>query len=120
MPDVTVPDGFLTYMNGRSVSLVANEARCVCTNSIHAVRLRTNISFTAMQRAWGHPVCRLSCELEGHPLGGGMLKLEPGEVARTRVPVRPLNLSQSQGEQIKEGISFMQRWRHYAYSVRMA
>ena len=73
-----------------------------------------NISFTAMQRGWGHPVCRLSCELEGHPLGGGMLKLEPGEVARTRVPVRPLNLSQSQGEQIKEGISFMQRWRHYA------
>ena len=42
-----------------------------------------------------------------------MLKLEPGEVARTRLPVRDLRLSQLQLEQIKEGISFMQRWRHY-------
>jgi adenine-specific DNA-methyltransferase len=113
VPDVTVPDGFLTYMNGRSASLVANEARCVCTNSIHAVRLKTNLSLAAMQRGWGHPVCRLSCELEGHPLGGGMLKLEPGEIARTRLPVRALNLSVSHEEQINEGISFMQRWRHY-------
>lgn len=113
VPDVTVPDGFLTYMNGRSVSLVANGARCVCTNSIHAVRLRMNISLPMMQRAWRHPVCRLSCELEGHPLGGGMLKLEPGEVARTRLPVGNLNLSQSHENQIKDGISFMQRWRHY-------
>jgi len=113
VPDVTVPDAFLTYMNGRSVSLVANAARCVCTNSIHAVRLRTNTSLAAMQRAWQHPVCRLSCELEGHPLGGGMLKLEPGEVARTRLPVQNLYLSQRHEEQIKEGISFMQRWRHY-------
>jgi adenine-specific DNA-methyltransferase len=24
----------------------------------------------------------LSCEIEGHPLGGGMLKIEPGEAAR--------------------------------------
>ena len=67
-----------------------------------------------MQRAWQHPVCRLSCELEGHLLGGGMLKLEPGEVARTRLPVQNLTLSQRHEEQIKEGISFMQRWRHYA------
>ena len=113
VPDVTVPDAFLTYMNGRSVSLVANAARCVCTNSVHAVRLRTNTSLAAMQRAWQHPVCRLSCELEGHPLGGGMLKLEPGEVARTRLPVQNLALSQRHEEQIKEGISLMQRWRHY-------
>jgi len=113
VPDVTVPDGFLTYMNGRSASLVANAARCVCTNSIHAVQLRGTISIAAMQRAWRHPICRLSCELEGHPLGGGMLKLEPGEAARTRLPVRNMNLSQSHEEQINQGILFMQRWRHY-------
>src|SRR5207248_4373830 len=110
---VTIPDAFLTYLNGRNASLVANPARCVCTNSIHAVRLKSSASLSAMQRAWNHPLCQLSCEMEGHPLGGGLLKLEPGEVARTRLPVRNLSLSQSHEEEIKDGISFMQRWRHY-------
>lgn len=113
VPDVTIPDGFLTYMSGRSASLVANAAGCVCTNSLHAVRLKAKVSLSVVQRGWRHPVCRLSCELEGHPLGGGMLKLEPGEVARTRLPLRNMNLSQSQEDQIEEGISLMQRWRHY-------
>jgi len=29
---------------------------------------------------------KLSCELEGHALGGGMLKLEPREAARIVMP----------------------------------
>jgi hypothetical protein len=83
------------------------------SSRVIAGRLRANISFPATQRAWEHPVCRLSCELEGHPLGGAMLKLEPGEVARTRLPMLNLSLSRSHEEQIKEGISFMRRWQHY-------
>jgi len=113
VPDVTVPNAFLTYMNGRSASLVANHARCVCTNSIHAVRLKSKVSVPALQRAWSHPLCQLSCELEGHPLGGGLLKLEPGEVARTRLPVEGLDLSRRQQQQIDEAILYLRRWRHY-------
>ena len=113
VPDVTIPDGFLTYLNGRSASLVANPARCVCTNSIHAVRLKPNVSISAMQRAWNHPLCQLSCELEGHPLGGGLLKLEPGEVARTRLPLQGFDISKAQERQIEEATHFMRRWRHY-------
>jgi hypothetical protein len=39
VPDVQVPDFFLTYMSGRAVSLVRNSAHCTCTNSVHSVRL---------------------------------------------------------------------------------
>jgi adenine-specific DNA-methyltransferase len=31
-------------------------------------------------------VVALSCKLEGHPLGGGMLKLEPREAAQVLLP----------------------------------
>ena len=40
VPDVQVPDFFLTYMSGREPNLVRNEAGCTCTNSVHSVRLR--------------------------------------------------------------------------------
>ncbi len=66
-----------------------------------------------MQRAWNHPLCQLSCELEGHPLGGGLLKLEPGEVARTRLPFERFQISKLQEQQIQEATTYMRRWRHY-------
>ncbi len=39
VPNVTVPDVFLSYMSGRAPSLVENLAECTCTNAVHAVRL---------------------------------------------------------------------------------
>jgi adenine-specific DNA-methyltransferase len=35
---------------------------------------------------WQTSLTRLSVEIEGHPLGGGMLKLEPTEAANVLVP----------------------------------
>lgn len=114
VPDVRTPDAFLTYMSGRSPSIVANSAKCVCTNSVHAVRLKGEVSVGQIQRAWSHPLAQLSCELEGHPLGGGMLKLEPGEAAKTRLPLTELALSQGEYDELTEGVYQMRRWRHYA------
>jgi hypothetical protein len=34
----------------------------------------------------GSPFVQLSCEIEGHPLGGGMLKLEPREASQIALP----------------------------------
>jgi hypothetical protein len=113
VPDVRPPDAFLSYMSGRATALVANSAGCVCTNSVHAVRLKTALPVAKLQRAWRHPLCQLSCELEGHPLGGGMLKLEPGEAAQTRLPLGKLDLTESQSNLVLEAISTMRRWRHY-------
>lgn len=114
VPDVRTPDAFLSYMSGESASLVANSAQCVCTNSVHAVRLKNGLPVSELQRAWKHPLARLSCELEGHPLGGGMLKLEPGEAARTRLPLQRGIISESEQEELTVATHRMRQWRHYA------
>jgi hypothetical protein len=114
VPDVRVPDAFLSYMSGVRPALVANSARCVCTNSVHAVRLKGRATVQQLQQAWDHPLAQLSCEIEGHPLGGGMLKLEPGEAAKTLLPLRKMDLSPTDMGTLQEATRLMRRWRHYA------
>jgi hypothetical protein len=112
VPDVTVPDAFLSYMCGEGVSLVANRATCVGTNSVHVVHLTGGMSIGTLQRRWKDPITQLSCEIEGHPLGGGMLKVEPREAARVVLSDRPASPMDDQA--IRSGINDMQKWRHYA------
>lgn len=114
VPDVRVPDAFLSYMSGETASLVTNSAGCVCTNSVHAVKLKNGLGIQRIQEAWQHPLTALSCELEGHPLGGGMLKLEPGEAAQTRLVLRDQVISAIEQQELVDAVSFMRRWRHYA------
>ncbi|MBI3014930.1 MAG: SAM-dependent DNA methyltransferase [Candidatus Tectomicrobia bacterium] len=114
VPDVRVPDAFLSYMSGVRPALVRNDAGCVCTNSVHAVTLKLGCSITRLQRAWSNPLVDLSCELEGHPLGGGLLKLEPREAANVRLPLGNLRLKSSEATALRDGIDDMRRWRHYA------
>lgn len=111
VPDVTVPSAFLSYMSGHSVALVANHAGCVCTNSVHAVRLTGRLPMAEIQGRWSDQFTALSCELEGHPLGGGMLKLEPGEALRLTLVAR--EPSQVDNVTIQAGIDELKRWRHY-------
>lgn len=116
VPDVKVPDAFLSYMNSGEPRLLANLAGCVCTNSVHAVRLKKDVSIVVLQEKWNDPLTRLSCEIEGHPLGGGVLKVEPGEakkiVIRGNLPIEP-----DERIKLEEGIAFMRRWRHHALSA---
>jgi len=112
VPDVTVPDAFLAYMSGEGAAMLANRAQCVGTNSVHVVALKGNMSITKLQRIWQAPFTQLSCEVEGHPLGGGMLKIEPREASRI-VLLDTESLSKKHVALIKEGIDAMRRWRHY-------
>jgi adenine-specific DNA methylase len=112
VPDVRVPDFFLTYMSGREPNLVRNEAGCTCTNSVHSVRVRDRSAAARLVEAWESSFLKLSCEIEGHPLGGGMLKLEPGEANRIVLPP-PDVLSRLNGTIIEEAITTMRAWRHY-------
>jgi hypothetical protein len=112
VPDVVIPDAFLSYMSGEGPALVANWATCTCTNSVHAVRLTGGVSVRELQAAWAHPFTSLSCEIEGHPLGGGMLKIEPREAQRIAIA----DHSRWQCDEIriiKEGLGTLQSWRHY-------
>ena len=104
---------FLTYMSGREPNLVRNEAGCTCTNSVHSVRARDSSAASRLITSWESSFLKLSCELEGHPLGGGMLKLEPGEANQLVFP-SPDVLSQLNGPIIEEAITTMPAWRHYA------
>ena len=88
VPHVYKPDAFLTYMSGLRPLLIANDAGAVTPNSLHAVRLRSG-ALTARDLAllWQTSLTSLSVELEGHALGGGMLKLEPREARNVLLAV---------------------------------
>lgn len=111
VPDVHTPHAFLSYMSGSGPQLVLNRAGCTCTNSVHSVRLLGTLSADAMLRAWHDPFTQLSCEIEGHPLGGGMLKIEPKEASR--IVLRRVPPGKTDGEMIARGIAIMREWRHY-------
>lgn len=80
-----VPDAFFRYMGKHGPRLVLNEAGFYCTNTIHRVFFKPEIS-KAKQRA----IClslhssysQLSAEFEGRQYGSGVLKLEPSEARR--------------------------------------
>jgi hypothetical protein len=113
VPDVQVPDLVLSYMSGRSANLVQNFAGVTCTNSVHSVRVRDSALAKKLLPHWTTPFVRLSCELEGHALGGGMLKLEPREASRILFPDEAV-LAGANGEALEDAIRTLQRWRHYA------
>ena len=112
VPHVAVPDFFLSYMSGEGPALVENRARCTCTNAVHAVRLNaTGVDAARLRRRWKTTLTSLSCEIEGHPLGGGVLKLEPREALQVLVS---LNGNSPPGieRDLQEGVDILRRWRH--------
>jgi hypothetical protein len=114
VPDVQIPDFVMSYMSGRSVNLVQNLAGVSCTNSVHSLRVHDRALANKLLPKWSTPFVRLSCELEGHALGGGMLKLEPREAGRIVFPSAAI-LGDADNEELEDAIGSMQRWRHYAH-----
>ena len=112
VPDVQIPDFVMSYMAGRAVNLVRNNAGVTCTNSVHSVRLHDQALASKLIPSWSSPFVRLSCEIEGHALGGGMLKLEPREASRILFP-SPAIMDQTVNEALQDAITHVQRWRHY-------
>jgi adenine-specific DNA-methyltransferase len=84
VPHVYRADAFLSYMSGSLPRLVVNDANVVAPNSLHIVRrhAHTLLSMDAITALWQTSMTHLSAEIEGHSLGGGMLKLEPTEAER--------------------------------------
>lgn len=85
VPHVRVADAFLTYMSGEVPRLVRNRANLVAPNTLHLVRFEKGYKADWFISGWPSSLSRLSCELEGHALGGGMLKLEPSEAEKILV-----------------------------------
>ena len=99
-------------MSGRGPRLVGNSAGVTCTNSVHAVHFLDQTDARRYVSNWRSELTTLSCELEGHALGGGVLKIEPSEARR--VLLAPgLDLSEEQKELLRVGTRELRRWRHF-------
>jgi adenine-specific DNA-methyltransferase len=89
VPHVYRPDAFLTSMSGAFPRMTLNEVNIVATNSVHIVRVHPNAPMSARELCvrWLSTASQLSAEIEGHALGGGMLKLEPTEAENVLLSV---------------------------------
>jgi predicted RNA methylase len=84
---LTPPDAFLSYMVHVHPVFAVNEAAVVAPNSLLVARLKPgspSVRYVALASITS--LACLSAEIEGHSLGGGLLKLEPGEAARLVLP----------------------------------
>lgn len=117
VPDVRVPTFFLTYMAGAAPSLVRNNAAATCTNALHAVDLHKEEDADRLVHGWQSSCLKLSCEIEGHPLGGGVLKLEPREAARLVLPSPGGALPVGFEREACNAVSTLRKWRHCDQSV---
>jgi len=89
VPHIRVADAFLTYMSGGGPRLVYNRGKFVAPNTLHLVRFLEPPKAGQVVSAWYSSLTRLSTEMEGHALGGGMLKLEPSEAENLITPIAP-------------------------------
>ncbi len=88
VPHVRIADAFLAYMSGEQPLLLVNAANLVAPNTVHVLRFARGCEPQPYAASWKSSLTRLSCELEGHALGGGLFKMEPSE-AETVLVVCP-------------------------------
>lgn len=84
VPDVRVPDVILSVF-GETPVLVWNDGAFVASNSLLVGFMRPGYTTEQFMASWYTSLTLLSCELNVHALGGGVLILIPGEVAAMRV-----------------------------------
>lgn len=85
VPGVRVPDMLLSVFAERPI-LVINDAKYVASNSLLCGFLK-NVSAEKFSAGWYTSLTLLQIELQIHALGGGVLILVPGEVAKIRLPI---------------------------------
>jgi hypothetical protein len=113
VPDVKTPDAFMSVMAGDRPILVENAAGCSCTNSILALSLKPGTRFSAISSGWNSALAELGAEIEGHPLGGGMLKLEPREAAAIPIPGPSVRINPEEESILRAATKQARAWRHY-------
>ena len=84
-----VPDAFATCARMGAPLLVLNRAGCQCTNALHTMYLHCGSDASLPAIAVGFLTSTVSvwAELHGRRYGGGVLKMEPGTLNRTPVPM---------------------------------
>ena len=86
VPGVAGADVLLGYMIGTAPKAAVNRAGATYTNSLHGLRIDRGVPPEAVVLGLHTSVSLLSVEVEGRTYGGGVLKMEPTEMARVLVP----------------------------------
>lgn len=95
VPGIGLPEAFVTYMVHTRLILAVNRARTSAPNSLLVARRKEGApTADFMAVAMATSLAQLSAEIEGHSLGGGLLKLEPGEAAKLTLPAPGLTTRQ--------------------------
>jgi hypothetical protein len=84
VPGVRVPDLVLSVFAEKPV-LMKNDAGMAVSNSLLAGFMKDGRSADSFITAWYNSLTLLGCEMQVHSLGGGVLVLIPGEVAKVRI-----------------------------------
>jgi adenine-specific DNA-methyltransferase len=98
--DGKIPDAFFPYVLQYGPSLILNVAKTTCTNSVHRIFFKNNVSPVQIRAAAISVLStysQLSAEVEGRTYGVGALKLEPSEAKRIKI-ILPNKLS---GQEVK-------------------
>lgn len=95
VPHIETPEAFLTYMSNLGAYLVQNTFQASAPNTLHTVKLKDSlfdkVNIRQLVISWYTSLTFFSAELEGHSLGGGMLKIEPGEARKIPVALPPIS-----------------------------
>ena len=89
VPGIRGCDLFVTYMNGIGPNICRNSLGLAYLNSVHGLTLHEDvrdIGRIVLPFAYLSTMSQLSAEVYGRSYGGGILKLEPREAAKTLVP----------------------------------
>ncbi|MGR3500544.1 MAG: HsdM family class I SAM-dependent methyltransferase [Limimaricola soesokkakensis] len=113
VPQVGMPDLFLTYMNHDRPRLIANHAKAAILNSVYGIKLkegRKEIGKSLLPLACLNSVTLLGAEVVGRAYGGGLLKLEPREADKLPVPsLKVISANRDRLEAIKPQLSIALR-----------
>jgi adenine-specific DNA-methyltransferase len=98
VPHADAPEAFMPVMAASWPRLIVNRSGSTCTNNILKLSWkdkRPASDWTRLALGTLSTFCQLSAELVGRSYGGGVLKLEPRELAQLAVPLIPPNETKS-------------------------
>lgn len=106
VPGVRTSDLIMSVFADRPI-LMKNDADLVATNSLLNGFMKPGQDCDSFVASWYSSLTLLGCEMQVHSLGGGVLVLIPGEVAKIRIPqpmkpcadhLRRINTALQQGD----------------------